>query len=25
MYQSVEVKPYVKISIPAYLYVVDNL
>ncbi|EOH7122505.1 hypothetical protein ACMC4W_001824, partial [Campylobacter jejuni] len=22
---SVEVKPYVKISIPAYLYVVDNL
>ncbi|EOI0503937.1 rod shape-determining protein MreC [Campylobacter coli] len=25
MYQSVEVKPYASINIPAYLYVVDNL
>ena len=25
MYQSVEVKPYARISIPAYLHIVDNL
>ncbi|EPT6802556.1 rod shape-determining protein MreC, partial [Campylobacter coli] len=25
MYQSVEVKPYANINIPAYLYIIDSL